>query len=216
MALTLDSILYFCTDVLVEFLHTDVPLWSANQSVWTCVGLTPSWDSWAGMWCLYRYPFNPKHMSKNINLHTELGLILLFSLCTNLGTALSTFIIVYLPYIRNKVKWVIYLYCLRILSFKGSSWKYCTLFWRWMSVCGWESSGRQEYAVNWFIGCSRETQLQGINGSCEQLNLYMRKSAIVLHYPSLQGPMWQKLPLWYAKALSTCGTRPSSKLQKVV
>lgn len=38
------------------------------------------------------------------------------------------------------------------------------------SICGWNTTGRREYSVNWIIHGNKHTQLQGIKGICKQLN----------------------------------------------
>ena len=37
-------------------------------------------------------------------------------------------------------------------------------------ISGWDTTGRQEYSVNWIIHGNRDTQSQGFKGMCKQLN----------------------------------------------
>ena len=37
-------------------------------------------------------------------------------------------------------------------------------------ICGWDTTGKEEYSVNWIIHGNRDTQSQGIKGMCKQLN----------------------------------------------
>lgn len=92
-------------------------------------------------------------------------------------------------------------------------------------ICGWDTTGREEYSVNWIMHGYRDTQSQGIKGMCKQLNKNKTLTAVwpiaglLCTCKQSRWERWEGLQSWgasWAKRRLWCDSIPGRRGYKLL